>query len=235
MKIILDKKPKNPTLIEGFPGFGLVATIACEFLLDHLKTEQIGRIIFEESQPMIAIHNNEVVEPLGVFYNKSYNIIIVHAVTPSQGKEWELADVIVDIAKQLQAKEIVSLEGVGSGEAVKESRAFFYSSEEKKRRKFKEIGIEPLKEGIIMGVTGALLIKTQKPMSCIFAEAHTNLPDSKAAAKVIETLDKYLGLKVDYKPLLEQATKFEGKLQNLMEKSQQAQQMADKKKLSYVG
>jgi len=31
MKIILDKKPKNPIIIEGFPGFGLVSTIACEF------------------------------------------------------------------------------------------------------------------------------------------------------------------------------------------------------------
>ena len=235
MKIILDKKPKKPTIIEGFPGFGLVSTIACEFLLDHLETEQIGKIIFEEMAPMVAIHNNGVVDPLGIFYNKKYNLVIVHAVTASQGNEWKLADVIVDLAKKLEAKEIISLEGVGSGEDIKESTTFFYSSEKKKVQKFKEIGVKPLKEGIIMGVTGALLVKEGVPISCIFAEAHTNLPDSKATAKIIETLDKYLGLKVDYKPLLEQAVKFEDKLKGLIEKSQSAQDMSDKKRLSYVG
>ncbi|MBW2989975.1 PAC2 family protein, partial [Candidatus Woesearchaeota archaeon] len=42
MQIKLWKKPKNPIIIEGFPGFGLVGTIASEFLIDHLKTELIG-------------------------------------------------------------------------------------------------------------------------------------------------------------------------------------------------
>lgn len=235
MKIILNKKPKNPIIIEGFPGFGLVATIACEFLLDHLKTEQIGKILFEDMPPMVAIHENKVVEPLGIFYNKEYNLIIVHAVTASQGNEWKLADVIIELAKQLNAKEVISLEGVGSGHDVKESKTFYYSSDDKREKKLKEIGVEPLKEGIIMGVTGALLVKHTTTISCIFAEAHTNLPDSKAAAKLIETLDKYLGLKVDYKPLLEQATKFEGKLRGLIEKSQEAQDISEKKRLSYVG
>jgi len=61
------------------------------------------------------------------------------------------------------------------------------------------------------------------------------MPDSKAAAKIIETLDKYMGLAVDYKPLLKQAEKFEEKLKDLMKQSQQSQDMQDKKKLSYVG
>ncbi|MFH1641675.1 MAG: PAC2 family protein [Nanoarchaeota archaeon] len=235
MKITLTKKPKKPIIIEGFPGFGLVSTIACEFLLDHLKTEQIGKITFDELAPMVAIHDNKVVDPLGIFYNKQYNIVIVHAVTASQGHEWRLADVIMDLAAQLDAKEIICLEGVGSGDTIKESKTFYYSSDDKKCKKLKSINIEPLKEGIIMGVTGALLVKSTIPMSCIFAEAHTNLPDSKAAAKIIEALDKYIGLKVDSKPLLEQATKFEGKLRGLIEKSQGAQEMSDRKRLSYVG
>ena len=96
--------------------------------------------------------------------------------------------------------------------------------------------MEPLTEGIIVGVTGALLLRSEKvPVSCVFAEAQNNLPDSKAAAKVIEKLDKYLGLDVDYKPLLEQAEKFEGKLKNILTQSQKAQDISEKKKMSYVG
>ncbi|MDP6139409.1 MAG: PAC2 family protein [Candidatus Woesearchaeota archaeon] len=236
MRIRLSKKPKNCILIEGFPGFGLVGTIASEFLLEHLKFEQIGKIIFDEMPATIAIHDCKVVEPLGIFYNKKYNLILLHAITASSGMEWKLSEMVVDLAKQLNAKEIVSLEGVGSSEETTTSRVFFYSNNEKNKNKFKKIKVEPLKEGIIIGVTGAVLLRAEKiPVSCIFAETHTNLPDSKAAAKVIEVLDKYLGLRVDYKPLIAQAEKFENKLRGLLTEGQKAQQVSEKKKLSYVG
>ena len=73
MDITLNKKPKNAIIIEGFPGFGLVGTIATEFLMDHLECEQIGRIWFDKIPAMVAIHENKVVEPIGIFYNKKYN------------------------------------------------------------------------------------------------------------------------------------------------------------------
>jgi len=236
MQIKLTKKPKNCRLIEGFPGFGLVGTIANEFLLEHLKFEQIGKIIFDDMPITVAIHEGKVVEPLGIFYNKKYNLILLHAITASTGMEWKLSDIVMELSKQLGIKEIISLEGVGSSEESTTSRVFFYSNNEKNRSKFRKLKVEPLKEGIIIGVTGAVLLRAEKvPVSCVFAETHSSLPDSKAAAKVIEILDKYLGLKVDYKPLLSQAEKFEGKLKNLLMEGQKAQQISEKKKLSYVG
>ena len=73
MKIELTKKPQGVTIIEGFPGFGLVGTISTEFLLDHLDTKKIGHIWFSEMNPMVAVHDKEIVDPLGIFYNKQYN------------------------------------------------------------------------------------------------------------------------------------------------------------------
>lgn len=236
MQIKLSKKPKNCILIEGFPGFGLVGTIASEFLLEHLKFEQIGKIMFDEMPATVAIHEGNVVEPLGIFYNKKYNIVLLHAITASSGLEWKLADIVVDLAAKLNAKEVISLEGVGSSEETTTSRVFYYSKNEKNRKKFKKNKVEELKEGIIIGVTGAILLRAENvPVSCIFAETHTNLPDSKAAAKVIEVLDKYLGLKVDYKPLLVQAEKFEEKLKDLLAGTNKAQKLSEEKRLSYVG
>lgn len=236
MQIRLSKKPKNCKLIEGFPGFGLVGTIANEFLLEHLKFEQIGKIIFDDMPATIAIHEGKVVEPLGVFYNKKYNLVLLHAITASSGLEWKLSEIVVDLIKQLSIKEVICLEGVGSSEETSTSRVFFYSNNEKNKKKFKKIKVEPLKEGIIIGVTGAVLLRVENvPISCVFAETHSSLPDSKAAAKIIEVLDKYLGLKVDTKPLLMQAEKFESKLRGLLTDSQKAQQISEKKKMSYVG
>jgi len=236
MEAKLWKKPKNCSIIEGFPGFGLVGTIASEFFIEHLKTEQIGKILFNDMPAMVAIHESKAVEPLGIFYNQRYNVVILHAITAATHYEWEMADTIGKLAFDLKAKEIISLEGVGSGEGSEGSRVFYYSNNEKNAKLFEKCGIEPLKEGIIIGVTGAVLLRVEKiPISCIFAETHSNLPDSKAAAKVVEALDKYLGMDIDYKPLLEQAKKFEEKLKTIMQKSQEAQEISDKKKLSYFG
>jgi predicted ATP-grasp superfamily ATP-dependent carboligase len=61
------------------------------------------------------------------------------------------------------------------------------------------------------------------------------MPDSKAAAKIIEVLDKYLGLKVDTAPLMKQAEIFEEKLKGIMQNASKSQQDSEKKQLSYLG
>ena len=232
MQLRLQKKPKNPIIIEGFPGFGLVGTIATEFLIKHLDAEPIGLIRLDEVPPVIAVHKGEAVEPLGIFYAKRGNIIILHALSSVQGFEWELAEILQKIGKELKAKEVISLEGVGSETENPEPRVFFMG---KKDKKLRGCGASPLQEGIIMGVTGALLLKKEIELTCLFAETHSALPDSRAAAKLIEILDKYLGLKVDYKPLLEKAERFEAKIKGLLQKAQSATDMAERKKQTYIG
>jgi predicted ATP-grasp superfamily ATP-dependent carboligase len=61
------------------------------------------------------------------------------------------------------------------------------------------------------------------------------LPDSKAAAHIIQALDSYTGLKIDPKPLLKQAQMFEQKLKGIMKQQQKAEEVQDDKHLSYVG
>ncbi len=234
MKVILEKRPKNPTIIEGFPGFGLIGTITTEFLIEHLHAQLIGRVRLEEIPPLIAIHQGKPIEPVGIYYDKRYNLIILHALSATNNLEWDLSDVIIRLAKDLKAKEIISLEGVGSQFELKESRVFYMTNFDK-NAKVKKIGLDMLQEGIIVGVTGALLLSQEVPVTCIFAETHSALPDSRAAAKIIEALDKYLGLKVNYQPLLEKAQKFEAKIRDVMTKTQEASAAKDKKSPTYFG
>jgi len=235
MKLILNKKPKDVTIIEGFPGFGLIGTIATEFLMEHLQTEKIGIIEMEEIPAMIAIHQNKVIEPISIHYNKQYNMVLIHAINIGKDMGWKVAAVIEDLAKALQAKEIISLEGVGSPNPTT-GRVFFYSNRNGKVSQKLTAAAQPLMEGIIVGVTGALLAKQiSVPIVALFAEAKSNLPDSQAAAEIIKALDAYTGLKVDPKPLLKQAEMFEKKLKSLLQKSQEAEEIHEDKKLSYVG
>ncbi len=233
MKFVLNKKPKNPIIIQGFPSMGLVSTIVTKFLTDHLDVEEIGHIESNYILPLTAIHKSKVINPITIFYNKKYNLVIIQSITEVAGHEWEISKVIFEIAKQLTAKEIIVVEGIPSqSEQIK----LYYSSTNPKIK----LNLTPLNEGIIMGVTAAMLLKGNKvPVTCLFAEAHSQLPDSESAAKVITALNTYLKINVDSKPLLEAAKKFEMNLKMMMEKTKENAGIADKKEerdaTSYIG
>ncbi len=236
MKIEFTKKPKNVTIIEGFPGIGLIGTIVTEFLIDHLDAEKIGTIWFDDLAPILAIHDGKVLDPLAVYYSKKYNLVIFHALTQVAGMEWKIADALNKVAKELSAKEIISVEGVGAvGKEGGEGGVFIYS--DKNLKSWEKAGASEMSEGIVMGVTAALLSKVKGvKLSCLFAETHSALPDSRASAKVIEMLDAYLNLKVDYKPLLKKAEEFEGKLKGLMSQTKKSSALREKKRtMDYLG
>jgi uncharacterized protein len=229
VKIVLKKIPKNPIIIEGFPGFGLVGTIATEFLLDHLKAELIGEFEYNEFSPIVAIHKGEVVNPMAVWHVPGKNLVIFHTILNVKGFEWEIANEINAAAKKMGAKQIIGLEGVATDDQNAEIKAYYYGD-----KKLEKAGAEPVKESIIMGVSGALMLRNPK-VSCLFTTVHSQLPDSKAAAKMIEILDKYLGLDVDYNPLLKQAQLFEEKIKTILQQSSKAVKDSDKKTMSYLG
>ncbi len=232
MELELTKKPKNVTVIEGFPGFGLVGTIATEFLLDHLETEKIGRFYFEKGPATLAIHGQKIVDPISIHYNKKYNVVIIHALSSAMGMEWQAADIVLKTCEALSAKRLICVEGIGS---MNTGERTFYHANNWAGQKPETVGVLPLGEGIIIGVTSAIMLKATLPLLCLFAETKSNMPDSKAAANVILVLDKILGLKVDPKPLVKQAEIFESKLKDILQQTKKAHETKDKKELSYMG
>lgn len=230
MKFILNKRPKNPIIIHGMPSMGLVSTIATKFLIDHLDVEEIGYIESEVLLPLIAIHKSKVINPITLYYNQKHNLVIVQSLTEVTGHEWDLASTIMDISKTLSAKEIVILESIPPHEG--DLSVYYYSN----RKKLK---LKPISEAVVMGPAAALLLKAKDfPVTCLFAEVHSQLPDSEAAAKIVEALDDYLGLKIDFKPLMEAAKKFETNLKQMMEKRRESIQgitKKERKELSYFG
>ena len=233
MEVQLREKPKSPIIIEGFPGLGLIGTISTEYLIKHLGAKSIGFISSQNLTPMVAIHESKVVQPLEVYYVKSKNLVILHALADIRGMEWEIAEALVQLCKTLKAKEVISLEGILG--QTKEINMYYYTNSSINKKLSKVKG-SLLKEGIIMGVTAALLLKDQDLTTTgFFVETHSKLPDSRAAAKVIEMLDSYLELGVDYKPLEQAAAEFEQKLQGYVEKMRKTSEKTEEKAANYVG
>jgi uncharacterized protein len=226
MKAVLTKKIKATRLLEGFPGFGLVGPIATEYLIDRLECTQVGKFVYDELPATVAIHKGKIVHPMGIYHSKKHDLLIIHAILDMKGLEWLIVDAIEDLVKQADIKEIISIEGVAGtgGDGV-----YCYNNEA-----FKKQGAKEIEESVIMGVTAGLMVREMN-VSCLFAETQSQIPDSRAAAKAIEYLEKYFGFDVDLQPLMDQAQLFEEKLKNIMQQTSKTLTAAEKKNISYLG
>lgn len=238
MKIHLQKKIKSPIVIGGFPGIGLIGTIATEFLIKHLNAKPVGYIWSDELMPIAAVHESKVIQPLEIYYDAKSNILILHALSDIRNLEWKVGDALLELSKAVKAKEIICIEGVLS--KTETTNSYYLTTNPKNEKQFNKIkdkvSVGQLKEGIIMGVTAAMLLRNFSiPMTGIFVETHSKLPDSKASAKIIEVLDGYLGLKVDYKPLLKAAEEFETQLKQMFAQQKTTADHKKQKELTYMG
>ncbi len=230
----LDKTPNKPTVIEGFPGVGLVASIVTEYLIEHLNAKLIGKIILENMPPIVAIHNREIVQPFGIFYSENKNILLIHGLTMAKGFEWDLSDNIIELCNKTNTQHMISIEGVPA--RTQSPKTYFYTTSKKYKKNLEELGAKPLENGIVLGVTSSLLIKNEKvPQTCLFVETHMGLPDSKSAALIVKDLNKILELNVDVKPLINKAQEFEKKLKKILSSAKNASDVKRQKEMNYVG
>ena len=113
---------------------------------------------------------------------------------------------------------IVSPEGLVIDPEVRDTAdisdtVFGIASTPAARELLKENSIRSFEEGVISGVAGVLLNEGRKhdfDVLTLLAEAHPDFPDARAAALVLEAIDRILlGIEFDAKPLFEEAQRIE--------------------------
>ncbi len=226
VKIILDKKTnlKNYTLIEGFPGIGLVGTIAAGYIIEKRKMEPIGHIESEYFPPMAAIHQGKPYFPARIYKDKTsdFCILLSEFIIPSN-IIYDLSGQILKFAKKQKIRQIISLAGMSSTIKTKE-KIFGIASNDEMLNYLKIKKIPLINEGITTGISGVLLAKASSidyPVTSLLIKSSIEYPDPRAAAELIQKLGDVIGLEVDTKELLKEAktieTKFKGMIQNIQQ------------------
>ena len=107
------KKLKNPTIVLGFPGTGLVGSVAAAHLIDTLNLEFGGYISSDEFAPLAAIHDYVPMPAARIHFSKELNLIVILSeMSIPVSASNELADEIFKFAKSAGAKKIISLGGI---------------------------------------------------------------------------------------------------------------------------
>jgi len=212
-------KLKNPIIIEGFPGIGMIGTISAAYLAEKLDMKLVAYFASSHFPPVAAIHDYKPVSPARIYASEKYNLIVLFSefVIPSE-IVYSLSQSIIDFAKKNKAKVIYSLAGVAS--PVPDSKAYGIASTPAMGELIKKQGIELIKEGATQGVSGVLIAEcASEKFPAANLMVQTSQPmDPRAAARLIDKLSAVIGTKLDTRELITQAEKIEGRIKDSMEK-----------------
>lgn len=191
---------KNPLILVGFPGVGLVGSVAASYFVEKSGFKLVGYIASNEFAPLAAIHNYTPLPPVRMYYSKDKNILVVlsEIVVPVAVSN-ELAQKIFDLAKEFKAERIISVGGISLKET--ENAVYLVGSEKTEVDSYisKRIG-KSIKEGATTGVTGTLLATgslSGYSILAILAEANPDFVDPKAASNALQALSKIIGIPVN--------------------------------------
>ena len=217
-------------LVVAFPTVGLVSTIAGQYVIDSFKLEKIGVISSRYFMPAAVIHNTVPSPPVRIYAGQKVCVgetcsqlaVIISEFMPPTDLIQPLVDAILNWAKQKRCKIVLTLEGMHAVEE-KAPRTFGVATTDKMKALLKQYSIDEIKEGMIAGDSGVLLyrgVQLKRDVLCLIAEAHAAYPDSRAAGKLLEALDKLLpGMKIDPEPLYKQASEIEQRIRAFISSS----------------
>jgi uncharacterized protein len=226
---------KKPILIEGFPGIGLVGTIASSYIVEKLNMDLLGHITSEKFPPIAAVHNKVPLHPARIYKSQKNNLLVLFSefIIPLQSIH-DLSERILDWCIEKEVKEIISLGGI----VVKDQEdvVFGIASTPKLVEQLEANGIKTIKEGATTGVSGVLLADCCSrgfPALSLLADSKPEFLDPKAAALVIESLKKLINIKISTEELIAESANVEGRMKELMLKARDAH--SDYKKVEEIG
>ncbi|NYZ76110.1 proteasome assembly chaperone family protein [Candidatus Micrarchaeota archaeon] len=211
--IIISKKGvtlKDPILIEGLPGIGLVGKLATEHLIKELKAEKVAEIYSEHfphqvlmlKKGTLRMLKNKIYAWKNPKKNGSDLLMLVgdiQTITPEA--QFEICNVILDYFKKMNGRRIYTLGGYGVGKVVENPRVLGSATHKEVVEELKKYGVVfGEANGSIIGAAGLLLGlgKIRKISgACLMGETHGGYIDAKSAKSVLVVLTRILGIKVD--------------------------------------
>lgn len=202
---------RDPVLIEGLPGIGFVANIATLHLIQELGAKPLAEIRSSAFEGVaITAENGKVRFPTNTFYyhkrrNGGRDLILLYgntqALTPSG--QYELCGCILDIAKGLGCRYVITLGGLKREQRVNAPKVYCAASDPETLKEALNLGVEVI-EGRIFGIAGLLIglsqLRDMKGL-CLLAETPGDYPDSEAAREALKLVCRMLDLKMDFSRL----------------------------------
>jgi len=219
-------KLRNPVLLIGLPGIGLVGKIAIEYLAQKTKAKKIGKLSGSIFPPLVLVDSkgkiNLIEDEIYVIKQKTRDLVLFTGdVQPpigtpfSEEQHYFFAKKIIELAKQLNVKKIYTFAGIDIGDAriTKKPQIQFATNSEKEIVALKKLNAKVAKEDLTISGAAGLVIGFAKSEniegSCILGETSSKLVygDFDSARAVIEFIAKMFKIKVNLNDIKKESDK----------------------------
>ncbi len=199
---------KNPILIEGLPGLGMVGRIATRYLVKQLNAKKLAELYSPHFPYYVLVNKKGSVRLLrSNFYfwkNNTEKNDLIFLTGDSQAQtiegQYEVSSCILNFASNLNTKLIITLGGYRKEVEEKPKVVAVSTSPEILKKALQANALVGSSGNPIVGTAGLLLglAKFQNINAlCLLGETRGYLPDPLAAKSVLEVLRKMLGIEVD--------------------------------------
>lgn len=215
---------REPLVIAGFAGPGLVGGIAMMHLIQELGLRDIAHVKSRHMPPAVVFIDGMLRHPFRIYANDTGDLVAIVSEMPlPSDSAMPLASALLDWAETKGVKEVAVLEGVPVS-GLPSERKSYCAAEPEKVSACKEHGIEMINSGLITGIAGSILNEclTRKITGVVFlTPANATMPDPQGAAVLIDALNRVYGLDVDTTALVERAEEIRKKLEEVAQRRQQ--------------
>ncbi len=255
METVVKEKVKvtlrNPVLIEGLPGLGMVGKIAAKYLIRELKAEKLAELYSPHFPYYVVVNKKGSVRLLrSEFYfwkNKTGKNDLILMTGDSQAQtiegQYGVSDSILDFAESHGVKLLLTLGGYRQ-EANEKPEVVVISTNPKLLNRASQAGAAVSPAGNpIVGTAGLLLgLAEFRNMDalCLLGETRGYLPDPKAAKSILEVLQKILRIKFDLSGLDKEIAKSAEimkkmqKIEKQRETHARKMRKAEEEKITYI-
>ncbi|UCD26941.1 MAG: PAC2 family protein [Candidatus Bathyarchaeota archaeon] len=242
---------KNPILVEGLPGLGMVGRIATRYLVKQLKAKKLARLYSPHFPYYVLVNKKGSVRLLyGEFMfwkNEAGENDFIFFTGDSQAQtiegQYEVASCILDFAEKNGVKIIVTIGGYRKEVEKTPNVVAVSTSSSLLNQALKSKALLSSAGNPIVGTAGILLglAKLRKTEAiCLLGETRGYLPDPKAAKSVVEVLGKMFGIKVDITELdkdIEKSKEIVERMQEIekrREKYAQKMRRVEEERITYI-
>lgn len=219
---------ESPTLVEGLPGLGLVASIAVDRLVDQLDLELHGTVRSEAFPPAAAFADGRIRDAVRVSAGKEPPIMTIGSdvpIPPTAARP--LGDCLYDDLAQ-EFERAIFVAGVPAETQESAGETVGAATTDDLADEMAAAGIDLAEEpGYVGNVTGGLVAACHRegiPAALLLVQANPRVPDPGAARTLIEdALEPLLGFDIDTQPLLEQAEEIQERKEQIAEQLEQSQ------------
>ncbi len=224
IRLFKDESLEGYTVLEAFPGVGLVGAMAGSYIIEKLGMEYIGTVESDFFPPITAVHDGVPMFPSRIYKSEKLKLVLFMAEfqIPINGIR-QLAQEMLSFAKKYSISGMVSVGGIPSN---KPTENIYVVSNGDIGKISSQTGISSMGDGLIAGVSASLLNYSKDygiSATDILVEINPSIMDPKYAELAITGLNKLLGIDIDLSELHKEAKIVEAKIREMLKKIKEHQ------------